>query len=189
MKKNATYALFGGSFDPPHKGHQKIVKSLLQLEEIDAVFIVPTYQNPFKKGFHATPKQRLEWCTKLFKSSNIKVIDYEINLNRAVYTIETYEYLSKKYNITAIVIGADNIKNIREWKDFTKLNNSVKWIVASRPNEPLDCTALREFTILPLETDISSSEIRRGEKLEYIDESIRKQVLKVYNSRNIQDNR
>ncbi len=178
---NKNFALFGGSFDPPHKGHQEIVQALLDSKIIDQVLIVPTYQNPFKDGFHATPEQRLEWCKKLFSNPNIVVSDYEIAQKRPVYTIETYNTLSKIYNIKAIVIGADNLKSITKWRDFEKLNSKIEWIVAIRPNETLDTAALRNYTLLKLNNNISSSEIREGKKLEFIDKAIRKQVEKVYN--------
>ena len=181
------FALFGGSFDPPHKGHQEIVESLLKLEKIDSVLIVPTYKNPFKDSFHATPKQRLKWCQTLFSSPNIVVSDYEILQQRPVYTIETYNALSKIYNIKAIVIGADNLKSITKWRDFEKLNSKIEWIIATRPNEELDTSALQNYTLLPLNIDISSSEIREGKKLEFVDSSIRKQVQKVYNIAKNQD--
>ncbi len=178
---NKNFALFGGSFDPPHKGHQEIVQALLKLKSIDNVLIVPTYQNPFKNGFHATPEQRLEWCKKLFHAPNVIVSDYEIAQKRPVYTIETYNALRKIYNIQAIVIGADNLKSITKWSNFEKLNSKIEWIVATRPNEELDTAALQNYTLLKLNNNISSSEIREGKKLEYIDKAIRKQVEKVYN--------
>ena len=186
---NKNFALFGGSFDPPHKGHQEIVQSLLELEKIDSLLIVPTYQNPFKDGFHATPEQRLEWCKKLFSGDSCEVIDYEIAQKRPVYTIETYNALSKIYNIKAIVIGADNLKSITKWRDFEKLNSKIEWIVATRPNEKLDTAALRNYTTLSLNNNISSSEIREGKKLEFIDKAIRKQVQRVYNITKNQDSR
>ncbi|HGZ71130.1 MAG TPA: nicotinate (nicotinamide) nucleotide adenylyltransferase [Nitratifractor sp.] len=181
MKSFATYALFGGSFDPPHAGHQKIVDAVLKLDWIDAVIISPAFKNPFKEQYNASPSLRLEWCKTLFKGSDKIVNNFEIEQNRAVYTIEAFNHLSKLYNIQAIVIGADNLKSIQKWRDFEALNSKVKWIVISRPNEPLETSALREFSVVPIEINISSSEIRNGKKLDFVDSAIKKQVLKEYN--------
>jgi len=188
MKKNATYALFGGSFDPPHKGHQEIVQELLKLNAIDSILIVPTYQNPFKNGSHAPAQKRLEWCKKLFQDGRLKILDFEIAQQRPVYTIETYRKLSKLYNIKAIVIGADNLKGITKWRDFETLNNTIQWIVATRPGEKLDTSMLQSSMLLPLHYDVSSSEIREGRKLQFLDKAIRKQVERVYNITKIEDN-
>jgi len=181
MKTNATYALYGGSFDPPHLGHQKIVEAVLNLDFIDGVIITPTYINPFKESFHVAAKTRLAWCKKLFCAENIIVSDYEVAQERAVYTIETYKHLKNYYNIKALVIGADNLKSITKWKDFTTLNRELHWIVIRRPNEEADCSALCNYTLIPLDIDVSSSEIRAGKKLEFLDPAIKKQVLKEYN--------
>lgn len=44
-------AIFGGSFDPIHIAHKKIVETALKELDIDKLIIVPTYLNPFKKDF------------------------------------------------------------------------------------------------------------------------------------------
>jgi nicotinate-nucleotide adenylyltransferase len=58
-------ALFGGSFDPPHIGHEAIVKALMKLDEIDKIIIMPTYLNPFKTEFFAPADLRVKWLKKL----------------------------------------------------------------------------------------------------------------------------
>ena len=59
-------ALFGGSFDPPHTGHEKIVRSVLANLNIDLLVIMPTFLNPFKEKFSAPPNLRLKWVEKLW---------------------------------------------------------------------------------------------------------------------------
>ncbi|MBO7475437.1 MAG: adenylyltransferase/cytidyltransferase family protein, partial [Campylobacter sp.] len=51
-------ALFGGSFDPPHTGHEKIVRLVLANLNIDLLVIMPTFLNPFKEKFSAPPNLR-----------------------------------------------------------------------------------------------------------------------------------
>jgi nicotinate-nucleotide adenylyltransferase len=181
MKNFAAYALFGGSFDPPHIGHQKIVDAILELDWIDAVIVMPAFKNPFKEQYNVNPALRLEWCKRVFQGKNRVISSFEIEQNRAVYTIESYNHLNKEYNIQAIVIGADNLKTIHKWKDFEKLNSQIKWIVVSRPNEHLDTSTLKEFSVVPLEMNVSSTEIRNCQKLDFVDDAIKKQVLKEYN--------
>lgn len=54
-------ALFGGSFDPPHNGHNSVVLEALEKLDIDKLIIMPTYINPFKQSFSADEKQRFLW--------------------------------------------------------------------------------------------------------------------------------
>ena len=51
MKKEISkIALFGGSFDPPHSAHDKIVHEILRNLNIDLLIIMPTFINPFKNS-------------------------------------------------------------------------------------------------------------------------------------------
>ena len=42
-----TIALFGGSFDPPHIGHEAIVKSLCNFKDVDKVIVMPKANQKF----------------------------------------------------------------------------------------------------------------------------------------------
>ena len=43
-------AIYGGSFDPPHKGHLLLAKNLAKECNADKVLIIPAYSSPFKDG-------------------------------------------------------------------------------------------------------------------------------------------
>ena len=184
MQKNATYALYGGSFDPPHLGHLEIVKRVLELKEVDKVLIVPTYLNPFKTKFTVKPEIRLNWVKEQFNLENVEISSFEIEQKRAVYTVETYKELSKRYNIKYIVIGADNLKSLKKWKDFDYLNQKITWIIATRANNKLNLEGLNRYILLNINIDVSSSEIREGKKLNFLYKKIKPQVLLEYNLNN-----
>jgi len=116
IRKGAEYALFGGSFDPVHLGHIEIVKKALKI--VDKVIVVPTFLNPFKSHFAANPETRLNWCKEAFDFENVIVSDFEIKNAKPTFTIETFNALSKDYNIKYIIIGADNLKSITKWARF-----------------------------------------------------------------------
>ena len=184
VQKNATYALFGGSFDPPHLGHLEIIKKALELVEVDRVLIVPTYLNPFKTSFNVEPQKRLKWVKESFDLEGAEVSSFEIEQNRAVYTIESYTHLCKVLNLKYIIIGADNLKSITKWNNFEQLNKQVCWIVATREGQDLELGPLKKYILLNLSVDVSSSEIREGKKLEFLDKKIKSQVLLAYNVKN-----
>ena len=184
MQKNATYALYGGSFDPPHLGHLEIVKRVLELKEVDKVLIVPTYLNPFKTKFAVKPEIRLNWVKEQFNLENVEISSFEIEQKRAVYTVETFKELSKRYNIKYIVIGADNLKSLKKWRDFDYLNQKITWIIATRANNKLNLEGLNRYILLNINIDVSSSEIREGKKLNFLYKKIKPQVLLEYNLNN-----
>ena len=166
-------AIFGGSFDPPHKGHQTIVNRALELLDIDKIIIVPTFLNPFKKSSLASPHQRLEWCRELFGDfDNAEVSDYEIALGKPTYTRETLRYFQKRYSVRYLIIGADNLESITKWHSFEQINQEIIWVVATRLKCKLDTSMLREYILLDIAIDISSTKIRECNDLRHIDERI-----------------
>ena len=92
-------ALFGGSFDPPHAGHDAAVKAILSSLKPDLLIIMPSFLNPFKKSFSAPPQLRLRWCRALWSDApHVKVSDYEISQNRSVSTIQSVKFLLEKHS-------------------------------------------------------------------------------------------
>ena len=173
-------ALFGGSFDPPHLGHDAIVKSALKDLDIDILFIMPTWKNPFKTTFSAPPLQRYEWAKKLWgKIPKVKVNDYEISRHKPVPSIETVMYLNDRYPIDSLylIIGADNLKNLTSWKNYDKLRNEVTFVVASRDDEEIP----KDLKKLAINVNISSSNLRESPSPDFIPVSIREDVLRYYN--------
>jgi len=175
-------AIFGGSFDPPHRGHEEIVKEALKLEDVSKIIIVPTYLNPFKSGFHLLPEERLKLLEEIFgEFKDVIIDDFEIKQQRVVFTIETLEALKKRYNINSIIIGADNLNSIQKWRDFESLNSNFGWIVATRDGQSLDnLDILKNYRVIDINVPVSSTQIRAGNGLEFVDEKIVKRVKKFY---------
>lgn len=91
-------ALFGGSFDPPHAGHEAAVRAILSALKPDLLVIMPSFLNPFKKSFSAPPRLRLRWCRALWSDApHVEVSDYEISQNVPVPTIQSVKFLLEKY--------------------------------------------------------------------------------------------
>jgi len=172
-------AVYGGSFDPPHIGHEKIIKKALQKLDIDVLFVVPTFLNPFKEGFCTPPKIRLKWVEKLlFDYDNAKVLDFEIKQNRPVPTIETIQYIIKNYPINKIylIIGADNVNSLPKWKSYEKLKKLVTFVVATRD----ELNIPKNLQKLDINVNISSTFLRENLKREYLPKSLADDILKYY---------
>lgn len=180
-----TVALYGGSFDPPHIGHEEVVKALTHLSFIDRVIVMPTFLNPFKKSFFAPATLRLEWLKNIFLSyKNVEVSDFEVNLQREVTTIETVKYLKKKYTNIYLVIGADNLHSLKKWYNYEQLRKEVTFIIAKRSNiEVAD-----EFIKLDVNEDISSSSLRKEMNIDKLPKKVAKQIAKYYKEHNAKQN-
>jgi nicotinate-nucleotide adenylyltransferase len=175
-------ALFGGSFDPFHIGHEMIVSKLLDSLLIDKLCIVPTYINPFKENYHLEPNVRYELLSFLYeKNEKIEIIDYEIKEKRKVPTIETIEYLASKYQLDTIylVIGADNFNTISKWQNYTKLKQYVQFVVVTRSGYTITNTSDNCIKI-ELDIDVSSTQLRDELNLDLIPKKLQKRIQKLW---------
>lgn len=172
-------AIYGGSFDPVHIGHEKIIESVALLNDIDKLFVVPTFLNPFKSTFHFTPIQRYEFLCDLFSNKEkVKISDYEISNNKPTPSIKTVEYFKRKYNPSKIflVIGADNLAKLHKWENFEKLKSEVEFIVVTRRGYEVKNDII-PFRKIDLNIDISSSFLRDKLDIDFIPKKIQKKVI------------
>ncbi len=172
-------ALFGGSFDPPHVGHLSVVKEALKELDIDLLVVVPTYVNPFKKGFYAPPRKKIVWLKKALKSfKKVRVCDFEIERQRATYTIETVEYLRRKFapQKLYLIIGADNLKDLTRWKSYKKLSKRAEFVVATRNRIRIP----QKFKILSVSVPISSTRLRGKVTKRYLPKPVASEIYRFY---------
>jgi len=174
-------ALYGGSFDPPHQGHQQIVEHLISLPFIDTVIVTPAWLNPFKKHSLASPQQRLAWCRSLFRHPKVIVDPGEVEAGHPVYTADTVARLNREYDVRYVVIGSDNLSAIETWYDFEQLNQTVTWLVFERKGYETGYEKLKNFRRFPLNIPISSHNIRTEKSVKYIDPNIAHDVQKMLN--------
>ncbi len=175
-------AIFGGSFDPPHIGHEQIIQKALEKLDIDVLFVVPTYLNPFKKKFFAPPHLRYRWVKKLLLPyKKAKLLDYELKQNRPVPTIETVQYIRKRYHPEKIylIVGADNLPALHRWKDFETLQKLVTFVVATRDDVPVP----EELQKLEVHANISSTKLREKINPALLPGSIAEDILDYYQNK------
>ncbi len=182
-----TVALFGGSFDPPHIGHEAIVKALLGLKEIDKVIIIPTFLNPFKSKSFTSATTRLKWLKEIFNEfKRVEVSDYEVKQEQKVPSIRSVKHFLKRYKKIYLVIGADNLASLDKWERHSELKELVTFIVASRDGIEIP----KEFLTLTIDEKISSTQIRRNKletRIENITNSLDKnkaEGIEVFDLRN-----
>ncbi len=165
-------AWYGGSFDPPHRGHQQIVDRLVALPYLDRVIVTPAYLNPFKHDALASAEQRLVWCQTIFDEPKVVIDPGEVRAQRPVYSADTLARLNQKYDVRYIAIGSDNLEAIESWHNFDHINRAVVWLVFERKGYDSGYEKLRKFLRFPLKVPISSRIIRARKTTDDIDKKI-----------------
>ena len=174
-------AIFGGSFDPIHMAHEAIVNEALKNLNLDLLILVPTFLNPQKIKSHLSPDERLFLLKKNFKDNKkVLISDYEIKQNRAVYSIETIEYLKKYYKPkkTYFIIGADNYENLNTWHRVDDILNEVELVVVTRNGF---CNDIYDnISTLNVDINISSTQLRDNLDLNFVPNKIKDDVKKFW---------
>jgi len=172
-----TVAIFGGSFDPPHKGHQLIVEKAIEVLNIDKLIVVPAYLNPFKTSSLANAQQRLKWSHLLFDEiPNVVVDDYEIKEGKSTTTEQSVKYFNITYDVKYLIIGSDNLSTLTKWHQFEWLNSQITWVIVTREGHPLKVVGLKQYTTITLNAEVSSTDIREYKDLHHVDKKIKKSV-------------
>lgn len=170
--KIASLLVYGGSFDPIHLGHIKALKLALHSLSPTLAFLTPAFINPFKSHTTFSPNQRVKWLKRAIRQNiqdeRVKLCLFEITQHKPTPTIQTILYLKKRYNIKKLyfLLGADNASHLHTWDEFEKLNTLVEFIFLTREGYTLPPTL--PYTTLALNLPISSTQIRNGEKREFL---------------------
>ncbi len=171
-------AVYSGSFNPLHIGHLAIMEHLTGGRDFDWVYLVVSPKNPLKADISAeSGEERYAAAVEAVNRHpglRVRVDDIELNMEPPSYTIKTLDALKLREpeNDFTLVIGADNLENMRRWRDYSRILSEYGVVVY--PREGYDIEAIRKclmdecssFRIRILdapEVDISSTAIREGE--------------------------
>lgn len=128
--------LFFGSFNPVHVGHLIIAESMLQLAELDEIWLIVSPQNPFKEKKDLLDHHHRLEMVNMATNSNIRVkgSDVEFGLPLPSYTIDTLQFLDKEYpkHNFSIMIGEDNLAGLKKWKESEALLSNYPFFVYPR---------------------------------------------------------
>lgn len=114
-----TTVLFGGTFDPLHIGHYKMLKTLDELPEVDRVFLLPDRIPPHKKqSFAVADEVRIEMCRRAIeglKKTQLCLIEFE--RQGKSYTFDTVTALQEQYPDEDFwfACGGDMLNTLDTW--------------------------------------------------------------------------
>jgi len=134
MPKRKTVGIFGGSFDPPHKGHIEISKISLKKIKLKKIYWIVTKKNPFKKRPYFPLKQRIlrsKKAVKKYKRIKVLYLDDKIKSSRTINVINYFRKIKKQKDLY-LILGSDNLLNFHKWTNWKKIVKLTKLVVFSR---------------------------------------------------------
>lgn len=167
--------LFGGSFNPIHKGHIKIAKEAIKALKLDKVIFIPCQKNPFKKDLnYVDGKMRVEMIN-LVLEDKMEISTFEIDRKGISYTIDTVKYFKNKFKNDDLffILGSDNLTKLPKWKDIDEIAKYVKLAVFKR-KQTINKTNIKKYNAILINNKIypeSSSDYLKGE-LKMLDDKV-----------------
>ena len=138
-------AFFGGTFDPPHRGHLAVARAAQRALRLDAVLFAPVGAQPLKPlGSTASFDDRVTMTRLAIEgdpSFSVSLADAPSPSGAPNYTIDTLTALRAQLPPDAelyCLIGADSFVGLRRWHRGAEIPFVAPLIVASRPGQPLE---------------------------------------------------
>lgn len=135
-------ALFGGTFDPVHRGHLAIARAAADKFNLDVVYFVPADLPPHKGNRNLTEFQHRFAMLALATAGEERFVPslLEADSGQPNYSIRTVRRLKSALNKSDtlyFLIGIDAFMEISTWKQPVQLLAECDFIVASRPGYAL----------------------------------------------------
>lgn len=166
-------ALFGGTFDPIHRGHIEAARAAADAYQLDRVLFVPAGRPPHKpRPTEASFEHRYRMveiacrADRRFVASRLEEPRNDLDRHYSIDTIEQVLGELEAGDHLYFVIGADAFAEINLWRRWEDVASKVEFIVVSRPG--VDARSLkapegaRVKWLEDVRIPVSSTEVREA---------------------------
>ena len=133
-----TIGIFGGAFDPVHKGHVSSIIELKDKLDFSELKIIPCNIPAQKEKTIASNSERLEMLKLAFDEfDNINIDSFELDKKGISYTVDTLEAITKKSKSgqhLTLIMGLDAFINLTSWKNYERILELSSILILRRPN-------------------------------------------------------
>lgn len=163
--------IFGGSFNPVHRGHLKLAREALSELNLNHVFFVPARVAPLKTASDLLPD---ELRVNLLRSAlsgepGFSVSECEIRREGLSFTVDTLRFFKKrggKTDVLYFLAGGDVLKDFGRWKSPAEVLRLCRFTVMTRPGYAPsalpDGVLWQPFDALPISSTAIRQRLRRG---------------------------
>ena len=131
--------LFGGSFNPAHRGHAMVALYALKRLELDWVWWLVSPQNPLKD-----PSETGEYAARLSSTREtarhprfvVTDVEKQIGARTTAETLRALRPLFARGHFVWIM-GADSFANLHHWHDWLEIAETLPLAVLARPGYSL----------------------------------------------------
>jgi len=180
--------VFGGAFNPVTLAHIEVYKYVMNLVDADEFIFLPV-SNAYTKSELISNYHRVRMLEIALKGyENTSISKLEIIDTDYLGTYQSLIRLSDQHNDDiSFVIGADNLKELRNWRNLDSLLSEFKIIVLNRNNEDILKLIKNDERIAKYENsfiilndfniNISSTMFRNTKKKELLDDEVYEYII------------
>lgn len=159
-------ALFGGTFDPVHKGHLTAAREILKQGLVGEVWFIPVYWHAFKRNGGITAIEHRKKMIELTigKARALRLVDL---MKNPTYTVDTILEVKKRFpaNEYFWLMGTDLVEEFSSWKEPERVLRETRLILYPVPGSEGERTALVDsgnpIRVEAEEVDLSSTVVRQ----------------------------
>ena len=173
-KYTGKVGLFGGAFDPIHRGHLQLCETMLQALKLDKILLIPSFRPIHKQdSIEASYADRLELCRLVTQGNPALVVDdVESRIYESGYFCDTLRHYKSYMDDVYLILGPDSFTSLSYWKDNDYIIHNATLCTAFGRNNPevQQCSEhfkrmggrifLKQAELLP----VSSSQVREDVK-------------------------
>jgi len=129
--------LFGGSFNPPHPGHQLVSRQVLKRLDLDAIWWLVTPGNPLKDHGELAPLvNRVQAARALISHPKVSATGFEA-ARGFTYTFDSLKFLKSTLPDRNFVwiMGADSFASFHQWEHWQEIASLVPLVIYNRPGD------------------------------------------------------
>jgi nicotinate-nucleotide adenylyltransferase len=157
-------AIYGGTFDPVHKGHIKVAGRILELFELEEVIFVPACVPPHKReaGITSAFHRFAMLALATQHDARLRISTIELDAPERPYAVDTVERMQSAIGSSHrlfFMIGADSWAEITSWHEWQRLLKMCDLIVVTRPGYDLNRTIPAEIAAVVDTRGMSREEI------------------------------
>ena len=113
--------LYGGSFNPPHLGHETSVRTAAASLGAEKILLIPAAEPPHKAmpAGSPSPEERLSLTRLAAAGAGAEVSDLELARGGVSYTSDTLREMKKRFPEEELVflVGTDMLRSLPEWHE------------------------------------------------------------------------
>ena len=130
--------IYGGAFNPVHKGHIKLADEVKTKAHLDKIIIMPSGISPHKSsGGLMDSTHRVKMCELAFQGEDYIISDLEIRREGKSYTVNTVRLLRKVYPEAELflIMGSDMFLSFHKWYLYEEILSYVTICATTRQGD------------------------------------------------------